>query len=86
MSNTYLVVRSDKLAIPCGMNAIICSTDLESKANFKFKHAAAGFDCWNKPNTSYYVLLVKWDADRKDYRIVKGKFNTADGCRYTVTF
>jgi len=86
MSNTYLVVRSDKLVVPCGMNCIICSTDTESEANVMFRHTESGFDCWNEPNTSYYLLLAKWDADRKDYRIIKAKFTTICGSKCEVTF
>jgi hypothetical protein len=72
--NTYRVDINDKFDnVPCGMNSIRYIGDEITKALKVFNVLETGNDAWNKKDSSYGVIISKWDKTKNDYVVLKHK-------------
>lgn len=67
--NNYRVDRVNQKVVPCGMNSIQYIGDSFTEAKRVFDSIPSGYDVWNKPNSSYGLILSVWNDDKNDYII-----------------
>lgn len=69
MGINFRVDRVNSMRVPCGMNSIIHISNNWKQARKAFNSSIPGIDKWDKPNTTYGVVLSVWDDNKRDYVI-----------------
>jgi hypothetical protein len=74
MNIHYRVDRANSEFVPCGMNSIQYLGSSFKEARKVFNSIPSGYDVWNKPNSTYGLILSIWNEDTQDYviKISKG--------------
>jgi hypothetical protein len=74
MNIHYRVDRANFEFVPCGMNSIQYLGSSFKKAIKVFNSIPSGYNVWNKPDSTYGLILSIWNEDTQDYviKISKG--------------
>jgi hypothetical protein len=67
MNIHYRVDRANFEFVPCGMNSIQYLGSSFKEARKVFNSIPSGYDVWNKPNSTYGLILSIWNENTQYY-------------------
>jgi hypothetical protein len=71
--NTFRIDRNNIPTAPCGMNGLLYIGDSEKEARRLFNGIDSGINQWGKEDSTYGLVLSKWDSGKNDYVTIDSK-------------